>query len=272
MKLSLIFVRKTEMSMFMKRTPRISLLVIQHSDEAPGGVFVENLREKGCVLTILSPADGDSVPNKTGHYRGLVVLGGPQHASDDEANQHFVPLMSLMREFENQGKPVAGICLGGQLLARAWGASVQTLGFLELGFIQHKLTPESENDPVFSGIKLPPLMSFHEDTFDLPEKAVLLVEGENCRNQCFRVGRQSYGFQFHFEVNRIIAAKWVDMFKNGELSCYDTYKKAFRKEDFDRIESSLDTYISVSKQFCGQIAEKWLALVSYQQHSRETTV
>lgn len=250
------------MSMFTSRKPKIPILVIQNSGEAPGGVFVENLKNRGSALTFISPLEGDTIPNETEHYQGLVVLGGPQHASDDETSQHFTGLMALMRKFEDQGKPVAGICLGCQLLARAWGGLVKSLGFLELGFIQHKLTRESEQDPVFSGVELPPLMAFHEDTFELPANTVLLVEGENCRNQCFRTGRVSYGFQFHFEVNRIIAAKWIDRFKNGELSGYGPYRKSFNSEDLGRIESDLDACITGSKKFCEQIAKNWLALAN----------
>ena len=45
-------------------------------------------------------------------------------------------------------------------------------------------------------------MQLHEDSFDLPAGAVRLMTNGVCANQGLRVGRTTYGFQFHFEVTR----------------------------------------------------------------------
>ncbi len=256
------------MSIFTSLKPRVHILVIQNSDLAPGGIFAETLRKNNCTLTILAPPDGDPIPEETGVYAGLVVLGGPQHASDDDASPYFPALMELMRKFEDQDKPVAGLCLGCQLLARAYGSAPKSLGFLELGFVQHSLTREAKTDPVFTQVQLPPLMGFHEDTFDLPEHAVLLVQGDNCKNQCFRAGRVSYGFQFHFEVNHSIVGQWLDQFRSGEQNTYEEYRKDFDNQTLAQIEKGLETYIADSETFCHRIVENWLTLVNWQRRIR----
>jgi len=250
------------MSMFTRQSPDVHLLVIQHTDMAPGGIFEQGLRTRGCTLTILSPFEGDPLPQSPGIFSGLVVLGGPQHAFDDQAGPHFPQLMALMRAFETLGKPVAGICLGCQLLARAHGGTPKALGFLELGFSRHTLTPAGKADPVLGNLDLPPLMSFHEDTFDLPENAVLLARGDRCRNQAFRAGEVSYGFQFHLEVTRDIAGRWIDQFKRGKIDAYDNHRKGFQTTALDEMETGLESYIHDSETFCDRIAENWLALVS----------
>ena len=45
-------------------------------------------------------------------------------------------------------------------------------------------------------------MQLHEDSFDLPAGAVRLMSNGVCANQGLRVGRTTYGFQFHFEVTK----------------------------------------------------------------------
>ncbi|EFK06980.1 class I glutamine amidotransferase [delta proteobacterium NaphS2] len=251
------------MSIFMGQDTGLNILVIQNSDEAPGGVFVEKL-EKGGTITTLNPQEGDFLPDEPGIYAGLVVLGGPQHGVDDGAGFYFGRLMELMRRFERSGKPVMGICLGCQLLARAHGKSPYAMGSLEMGFVQHEITAFALKDPVLRRVDLPPLMEFHEDTFDLPESAVLLIRGDACPNQGFRVGQVSYGFQFHFEVNLAIAKKWVTMFRSKNMDTYEKYRAQFDAQTLNEIEGKLDTYIAGSEAFCERIAENWLALASRQ--------
>jgi GMP synthase (glutamine-hydrolysing) len=43
----------------------------------------------------------------------------------------------------------------------------------------------------------------------LPEDAVRLASNEVTPNQCFRVGRASYGMQFHFEASREVVEGWA---------------------------------------------------------------
>jgi GMP synthase (glutamine-hydrolysing) len=56
-----------------------------------------------------------------------------------------------------------------------------------------------------------PSWQWHDDAFDLPEGAVLLLRGERGRHQAFRWGGAVYGFQCHLEVTREMAAEWGRM-------------------------------------------------------------
>lgn len=250
------------MSLFVKPQNNPAILVIQHSDQAPCGNFCKALIKADAQLTLLKPLSGDTLPSSPGGIDGLVVLGGPQHATDDDEAPHFKRLMELMQEFDKAGKPVAGICLGCQLLARGYGEVPQQLGFLELGFVQHSMTPAAEDDPLFRGEMIPPVMEFHEDTFDLPQGATLLVQGEKCANQCFKIGNLSYGFQFHLEVDEATVESWLQLFQTGQMSHYDNYLKDFRQESFEHMTSKLKYYIRESEIFCDRIAARWLALAN----------
>ena len=238
----------------------LHILVIQHSKRAPGGNFCRGLERRSARLTVCKPLAGGLLPERTDGFDGLVVLGGPQNATDDELAPQFVPLMELMRRFDKERKPVAGICLGCQLLARAHGGKQWNLGFLEFGFIDHRLTDLGTQDPVLGRETLPALMEFHEDSFDLPKGAALLVEGSRCRNQCFKVGNASYGFQFHLEVDAVGVETWLDLFRNGEMAHYNAYYKHFGAAYFEELSTKLSTCISESEKFCDRIAGRWLAL------------
>ena len=241
------------------------ILVVQNSDRAPGATFFKELVRQGAALTTLRPADGEPLPSGHDGFDGLVVLGGPQHAFDDGPSPYFPALMGLMRGFDAAGKPVAGICLGAQLLARAHGGTPWSMDDLEFGFVEHGLTDAGRQDPVLGPAGEPPaLMEFHEDSFDLPEGAELLVRGDRCPNQCFRTGNCSYGFQFHLEVDSSVVKNWIGVFLGGELENYARYRAMYGDDFFAAFKAQLPVLVARSETFCRAVARNWLTLGSGQ--------
>ena len=150
------------------------------------------------------------LPADHGPYDGVIVLGGTMDAFDDEKNPHFQPLIQLLRGFHPADKPILGICLGAQLVARVFDKPVYRHVELELGFTEVEITDAGARSPLLAGAaRRQRVMEWHQDTFDLPEGAELLVTGERCRNQAFRIGHHVYAFQFHFEATRPMLRSWV---------------------------------------------------------------
>ena len=54
-----------------------------------------------------------------------------------------------------------------------------------------------------------PVFHWHLDTFTLPAGPVHLAESDRTALQAFRLGRATYGIQFHFEADRALVEKWV---------------------------------------------------------------
>ena len=128
----------------------------------------------------------------------LIVLGGPMSVNDEGDFPWLVEEKRFVAAAIAAGKPVLGICLGAQLIARAMGARVYPNPIKEIGWFEIE---SAASDP--NCFRFPPAVSvyhWHGETFDLPEGAHLLAQSQVCRNQAFQIGDRVMGLQFHLET------------------------------------------------------------------------
>jgi GMP synthase (glutamine-hydrolysing) len=139
----------------------------------------------------------------------LIVLGGPISATDETNYPFLRDELHLLSERLQKTRPTLGICLGAQLMARAFGGRVYPLPRKELGWGPIKLTADGQNSCLQhlaeGGTRV---LHWHGDTFDLPESAIRLASTELCKNQAFAVGGHSLGLQFHPEVTTRGLERW----------------------------------------------------------------
>jgi GMP synthase (glutamine-hydrolysing) len=236
------------------------ILVVENSFRAPAGLIGEALSAAGADLVTVTPAHADDLPATMSSYAGALILGGAQSAADDDASPWLPHLLDLIRQCREQRRPVLGVCLGAQLIARALGRRVYPHDVPEFGFKAVVPTAVADGDPVFGGIAaLPPVFQWHYDTFDLPEEARLLATGETCRNQAFVVDGILYGIQFHPEVTRPIVRGWIDI--AGALPP-DGIRVA------DRLDEVFAQCGSDSAGLAAMIAERWLRLCATERDRR----
>lgn len=166
------------------------------------------LHEAAATIDLYKPWAGQPLPDSV-NADALVVFGGEQAATDDHTHPYLPRLSRLMADYTALGRAVLGICLGSQLLARAFGAE-NRLGLApEFGWCDVTLTGEGQSDPVLGALPATfPIYQWHSDTFTLPPGATRLAHSEGAENQCFRLGRATYGMQFHFEASRAVARDW----------------------------------------------------------------
>jgi GMP synthase-like glutamine amidotransferase len=170
------------------------------------------LHERAATIDLYKPWSGQPLPD-TVDADALVVFGGEQSALDDAAHPYLPGLARLMAGYTALDRPVLGICLGSQILARAFGAQNLLGTAPEFGWCQVGLTDHGRADPVLS--VLPdafPIFQWHSDTFTLPPGATRLAGSAMAENQCFRIGRATYGMQFHFEASRAVVEDWSRTF------------------------------------------------------------
>ncbi|MEL6488461.1 MAG: type 1 glutamine amidotransferase [Cyanobacteria bacterium J06621_3] len=229
----------------------MNILVIQSDSLDPAGVFGEYLLRRGAKLSVWLPEQQALPPS--GDYDGLVVLGGPMNAHEDEKFPHLGQTVDLIQQFYQQHKPIVGICLGAQLIARAFGSRVYANRVPEIGFCKVRTTESVCVDPVLQN--LPEdlcLMQWHFDTFDLPDEATLLMTNDVCKHQAYRIGDNIYGFQFHFEVTPEIVMDWLQE------------KDKWIEENYPQLESQVEIQLQrhgqSSAHFAHSVADGWLSL------------
>jgi GMP synthase-like glutamine amidotransferase len=166
------------------------------------------LHERAARIDLWKPWSGQPLP-ATVDADALVVFGGEQAATDDHTHPYLPALARLMADYTATDRPVLGICLGSQLLARAFGAENRLGVAPEFGWCDVTLTDEARADPVLGALPATfPIYQWHSDTFTLPAGATRLATSATAENQCFRIGRATYGMQFHFEASRAVARDW----------------------------------------------------------------
>ncbi|MEW6044258.1 MAG: type 1 glutamine amidotransferase [Thermoproteota archaeon] len=140
-------------------------------------------------------------------HAALLILGAPESANDDL--QYLKDEMGLIRTAVQKSIPTLGICLGSQLIAKAFGARVYRGPKKEIGFYHDVKIDTTSNSRLFSGISNPfTVFHWHGDTFDLPKNSTRLAYSE-LYDQAFQYG-SAVAVQFHFEVNKEIVTSWLD--------------------------------------------------------------
>jgi GMP synthase (glutamine-hydrolysing) len=139
----------------------------------------------------------------------LIVLGGPIGAFDEVAYPFLADELELVRQRLASGKPVLGICLGAQLIARALGAGVAPMGHKEIGFGPVTLTQAGTDSVLAPLTAATPVLHWHGDQFEVPGQATLLAATDACPHQAFSVGDQVLALQFHIEVSPQAIEAWL---------------------------------------------------------------
>jgi GMP synthase (glutamine-hydrolysing) len=138
----------------------------------------------------------------------LVILGGPIGANEDDHYRFLKDEIVLIEHRLKFNRPVLGICLGAQLMARALGAKVYPSGVKEIGWAPLSLTKAGRDSCLGRLIPGTRVLHWHGDTFDLPVNATHLASTSHTLNQAFAVNSHGLALQFHPEVTAHGLERW----------------------------------------------------------------
>lgn len=179
------------------------ILVIQHSPLDHPGVMCRYMAENGIDWDPIDVFSGQPIPPLDG-YDALIIMGGPQQTDQETEHPWLVEEKDFIRRAVSQeSKPILGICLGSQLIADAMGGRVGPMELPEIGVLDVETAVEAAGDALLAGLAVPAkALQWHlYGVMDLPPDAQHLMHSEAWKNQAFRVGRLSYGLQFHMELS-----------------------------------------------------------------------
>jgi GMP synthase (glutamine-hydrolysing) len=195
------------------------VLVVINSDSDPLARLGEWLTEAELDLHVVA---GPELPDDLSGFDGLIVLGGPMGAHDDDIAPWLPHERALLRSAVIDEVPTLGICLGAQLLAAANGGKVErNPEGPEIGAQLIAKRTVAADDPLFGPLPITPdVIQWHYDAVTvLPPGAILLASSPGCEHQAFRLGRLAWGVQFHIETTPEIVRAWAA--KDANLAEYD---------------------------------------------------
>jgi GMP synthase (glutamine-hydrolysing) len=215
------------------------VLSVIHGNEARTELFAPVVEEAGHSLDEWSFVSGTPPARPLDSYDAVLVFGGAMHADQDVHHPWLTQETMWLQQLLDRHKPVLGVCLGVQLLARAAGAWVGPLaGGPEIGWYSVELTDDGAADPVLGALPRSfEALQWHHYTYGLPAGAVELARSEAC-TQAFRLGDACWGVQFHPEVTRTQIDGWIvdteDPPPDAELMRTQTPEKIDRWNELGR--------------------------------------
>ncbi|WP_293779116.1 glutamine amidotransferase [uncultured Oxalicibacterium sp.] len=185
-----------------------TVLALRHVHFEDLGIFEPVLQAHGYAIqyvdATIAPLTGLDVLSPD----LMVVLGGPIGAFDDDIYPFVRDEVALVEQRIHSGKPLLGICLGAQFMARALGADVRSMGVKEIGFSPLSLTEAGRCSPL-ALLGEVPVLHWHGDRFMMPAKSAHLASSAACDNQAFSVGPNVLGLQFHLEADVARIEQWL---------------------------------------------------------------
>jgi GMP synthase (glutamine-hydrolysing) len=140
----------------------------------------------------------------------LVLLGGPIGAYEEDLYPFVTDELRLAGRRLASGRPLLGICLGAQIMARALGSRVYPGRVKEIGWNPLTLTEAGRIGPTAHlSTELTSMLHWHGDTFDLPAGATLLASTPLTKNQVYAWGKSALAFQCHPEVRGEFIERWL---------------------------------------------------------------
>jgi GMP synthase-like glutamine amidotransferase len=217
------------------------VLCVRNDRDDTLGIAVPALGEHGVPVIRVDAFEAEPRWPAFEEMSGLIVFGGEMNVDEIERYPYLLTQRELMRRAVDAGLPVLGICLGAQMLARALDARVYRAAVRELGFKPIRITDAGQADPLLAAFHTSDrVFQWHEDTFDLPAGAELLAAGDDVRVQAFRMGRNAWGVQFHFEVDAEGVDAWLRV---AEPSLERVWKRSA-----EEVREELRLYLDAQQQ------------------------
>jgi GMP synthase (glutamine-hydrolysing) len=187
---------------------------------------------------------------------GVVLFGSTYNVEHAEEQPFIKEVRELTLDAVEHETPFLGVCFGAQVLAWALDAEVGKAPAREVGFEPVHPGSEAASDPLLAHYRDGDrVFQWHMDTFERPAGATMLATGDRVRNQAFRVGKHTWGVQWHLEVDRPELEHWLDTFSTeGDL-------KTEWGKSTDDVRAEADTLLAAHEDKGREVFARFVAVV-----------
>ena len=228
------------------------VLILQHQLPENAAYLTTWLQRHGILHQVINAGAGEEFPASIEPYSALAVMGGGMSSNDPLLSNRQAEILIL--QAIHRDRPVIGHCLGGQLMARALGATVQAspqpeIGWQPIEYADHPLVAEW-----FGAAPTATVIQWHYESFGIPDGAVRLAGSPACPNQAWAYGPH-LAMQFHIEINEAKIDSWVSE---------DDAKWAAARQQYDSVQdkiamlSGIPFYLSRHQATADCIYRNWL--------------
>ena len=219
----------------MNRKVAPKVIRVVHDDFSGGDRASTMLEQWGFELETFCPRYGERLPSADDGFACAIIYGGVESANSTD--DYIRDELDWIESWVLTNKPFLGLCLGGQMLAKALGAEVSRhpRGLEEWGFYEVHPTDHGRafmDEAMF-------VYAAHNEGFDLPSGGELVVKGgPSFPNQAFRYGAGAYGLQFHPECTPHMMMSWIELGRD-ELGKPGTHDPERQQADSKRYDAAM---------------------------------
>lgn len=217
------------------------IMIFRHFAGEGPGYLAEVLDRHGLRYSLTAIDAGDAVPSDPTAFSGLVFMGGPMSVNDPLP--WIARELDLIRKAQDLQIPMLGHCLGGQLISKALGGTIDRNPVKELGWLPVTRNPNAANNEWLGSLPHRfEVFHWHGERFTLPTGAAHLFGSEFCTHQGFALGN-TLGMQCHVEMTVSMVRHWAEHFdQEGVAPSASVQSPAAMNEDLaHRIERLQET-------------------------------
>jgi GMP synthase-like glutamine amidotransferase len=223
--------------------------VFRHSSGEGPGYFATFLEAHSVPWTLIRIDEGAAPPPASDDFSGLCFMGGPMSVNDDLP--WLPPTFALIRAAVDQGTPVIGHCLGGQLMSKALGGAVTRNRVKELGWGDVEATGAAAADWL-GDMTTFEAFHWHGETFSIPPGATRILRSTYCDNQAFALGPH-LGMQCHVEMTEAMIRLWCRQWADECAAASASVQTP------EQMSERIDERIAAMRAAADRLYTKWIS-------------
>lgn len=229
--------------------------ILRHAASEGPGHFAGFLDARSIAWQLVAIDAGQAVPPSAARFSGIALMGGPMSVNDDLP--WIAPVLELIRDAVRRDAPVLGHCLGAQLMAKAFGATIGVTPVKEIGWGRVDVADNAAAREWFGELQSFEAFHWHGETFTIPPGATRVLGNALCANQGFALGKH-FGLQCHVEMTSELVRSWCELGRD-EIEASASSPGVQRPEEMQR---DLERRVAALREVADVVYERWSVRLS----------